>query len=52
MSTIALTMYLSANILIASITGYFFWRILTTPPAQIEEGEGENVSTSKSFDAT
>ena len=41
MNTSALVLMLSANLLIAGITGYFFWRVLTTatPPDSVDEDD-------------
>ena len=40
MNTSALLLMLLANLLIAGVTGYFFWRVLTTaPPDHVDEDE-------------
>lgn len=50
MQGIALFMYLFANILIGTVTIYFFWKVLTTPPSA--DGHEEDVPVRKTFDAT
>jgi hypothetical protein len=37
MNTVALVMYLSANIVVAAFTAYFFWKVLTTPNKEDNE---------------
>ncbi len=42
MSTIALTMMLITVGLVTVITGYFFWKVLTTPPRQEPDSYEDN----------
>jgi len=42
MSTSALTMMLITVGLVAVITGYFFWKVLTTPPRQEPDSYEDN----------
>lgn len=40
MNTSALILMVCANLLIIGVTGYFFWRVLTTsPPDSVDEDE-------------
>lgn len=40
MNTAALVLMLLSNLTIAGITGYFFWRVLTTaPPDHVDEDD-------------
>ena len=40
MNTSAFILMLIANLLILGVTGYFFWRVLTTaPPDHVDEDE-------------
>ncbi len=54
MNTSALIMYLVANITVIAITGYFFYKVLTTPPSepQDEDSDYTDVHGPKTFDAT
>jgi len=40
MNSSALILMLLANLLVVGVTGYFFWRVLTTaPPDAVDEDE-------------
>lgn len=42
MSTIALTMMITTITVVATITGYFFWKVLTTPPKDEPDSYSDN----------
>lgn len=42
MSSIALTMMISTVTIVALITGYFFWKVLKTPPREEPNSFSEN----------
>jgi hypothetical protein len=48
MTSTALFMYLSANLIVAGTTAYFFWKVLKTPP----KTDDEDIPVRKTFDAT
>lgn len=42
MNTIALIIMASTMLVVSSITGYFFWKVLTTPPRPEPDSYDEN----------
>lgn len=42
MSSIALTMMICTVSVVAMITGYFFWKVLKTPPKEEPDSYSEN----------
>ena len=51
MSTSALIMFVSANLIVTVATIYFFWKVLVTPPAPSEEEEQPTPGV-KSYDVS
>ncbi|MFZ4561145.1 MAG: hypothetical protein ACOYOD_13200 [Saprospiraceae bacterium] len=51
MSTSALIMFISANLIVTVATIYFFWKVLVTPPAPSEEEEQPTPGV-KSYDVS
>ena len=51
MSTSALIMFVSANLIVTVATIYFFWKVLVTPPAP-SEAEEQPTPGVKSYDVS
>lgn len=51
MKTPALVMFLLANVIVTAATVYFFWKVLTTPPAASPADEQPEPEV-KSYDVT
>lgn len=51
MSTAALIMFISANVIVTVVTVFFFWKVLVTPAAPAEADE-QPVPDIKSYDVS
>jgi hypothetical protein len=43
MNTSALLMMLAANLFIAGVTGFFFWKVLSTPPPAPDPAQTDEI---------